>query len=29
MVDRNTMAWCVDCHRRRNADTDCYACHSN
>lgn len=29
MVDRNTMAWCVDCHKKRKADTDCYTCHSN
>lgn len=29
MVDRNTMAWCVDCHQRQQADTDCYTCHSS
>ncbi len=22
-----TMGWCVDCHRRRNAPTDCLTCH--
>ena len=29
MVDRNYMDWCLDCHRKRGADTDCYACHSS
>jgi hypothetical protein len=29
MVDRNYMAWCMDCHQRRGADNDCYACHSS
>jgi hypothetical protein len=22
-----TMGWCVDCHRERNAPTDCLTCH--
>ena len=22
-----SMGWCVDCHRQRNANTDCYVCH--
>ncbi len=22
-----TMGWCVDCHRQRNAPTDCLVCH--
>jgi hypothetical protein len=29
MVDRMYMEWCVDCHKKREADTDCYACHSS
>ncbi len=29
MVDRMYMEWCVDCHKRREADTDCYTCHSS
>ena len=29
MVDRNFMAWCIDCHEKRGADRDCYTCHSN
>ncbi len=29
MVDRIYMEWCVDCHKRREADTDCYTCHSS
>jgi hypothetical protein len=29
MVDRLYMEWCVDCHRRRGAATDCYGCHSS
>jgi hypothetical protein len=29
MVDRDYMEWCVDCHKKRDADTDCYACHSS
>lgn len=29
MVDRMYMAWCVDCHEKRGAATDCYACHSS
>ena len=29
MVDRDYMEWCVDCHKKRGADTDCYACHSS
>jgi Zn finger protein HypA/HybF involved in hydrogenase expression len=29
MVDRNYMAWCMDCHKRRGADIDCYTCHSS
>ena len=29
MVDRNYMDWCLDCHKKRGANTDCYACHSS
>jgi len=29
MVDRIYMEWCVDCHKKRGADTDCYTCHSS
>ncbi len=29
MVDRNYMAWCINCHQRSGADTDCYTCHSS
>lgn len=29
MVDRNYMAWCMDCHAKRGGSTDCYACHSS
>jgi len=29
MVDRNYMEWCVDCHKKRGADNDCYTCHSS
>ena len=29
MVDRMYMEWCVDCHKKRGADTDCYTCHSS
>jgi hypothetical protein len=29
MVDRNYMEWCIDCHKKRRADTDCYTCHSS
>jgi c(7)-type cytochrome triheme protein len=29
MVDRNYMEWCLDCHRKRGASDDCYACHSS
>jgi c(7)-type cytochrome triheme protein len=29
MVDRDYMEWCVDCHKKRGADTDCYTCHSS
>ncbi len=29
MVDRIYMEWCVDCHKRKGADTDCYVCHSS
>ena len=29
MVDRNFMAWCLDCHEKRGASVDCYACHSS
>lgn len=29
MVDRNYMDWCMDCHKKRGADNDCYACHSS
>jgi hypothetical protein len=26
---RNYMEWCIDCHEKRGADTDCYTCHSS
>jgi len=29
MVDRMYMEWCVDCHEKRGAATDCYGCHSS
>ena len=29
MVDRLYMEWCLDCHKRKGAATDCYACHSS
>jgi len=31
MVDSylNYMEWCMDCHKKRGADTDCYTCHSS
>ena len=29
MVDRIYMDWCLDCHKKRGANTDCYACHSS
>ena len=29
MVDRDYMEWCINCHKRRGADTDCYTCHSS
>jgi len=29
MVDRDFMAWCLDCHEKRGASADCYACHSS
>jgi len=29
MVDRNYMTWCMDCHKKRGADIDCYTCHSS
>ena len=29
MVDRNYMAWCMDCHKKRGADIDCYTRHSS
>ena len=29
MVDRNYMAWCMDCHTKRGASVDCYGCHSS
>lgn len=29
MVDRLYMEWCVDCHKKSGAGTDCYACHSS
>jgi len=29
MVDRMYMEWCVDCHQKKGAATDCYACHSS
>lgn len=24
---KQTMGWCMDCHRARNASLDCYICH--
>jgi hypothetical protein len=29
MVDRNYMEWCMHCHKKRGASTDCYTCHSS
>jgi c(7)-type cytochrome triheme protein len=29
MVDRNYMDYCIHCHEKRGASTDCYACHSS
>jgi c(7)-type cytochrome triheme protein len=29
MVDRNYMEWCIDCHKKRRAEIDCYTCHSS
>jgi hypothetical protein len=29
MVDRIYMEWCIDCHKKREASTDCYTCHSS
>ena len=29
MVDRNYMAFCLDCHEKRGASVDCYTCHSS
>jgi hypothetical protein len=29
MVDRLYMEWCLDCHKKREASEDCYACHSS
>jgi hypothetical protein len=29
MVDRDYMDWCLHCHKKRGADTDCYTCHSS
>ena len=29
MVDRDYMEWCMDCHKKRGASTDCYTCHSS
>ena len=29
MVDRNFMAWCINCHEKRGASVDCYTCHSS
>lgn len=29
MVDRNYMAWCMDCHKKKGANIDCYTCHSS
>lgn len=29
MVDRDYMEWCIACHEKRGASTDCYTCHSN
>jgi hypothetical protein len=29
MVDRNYMDWCVNCHKKKGADINCYTCHSS
>jgi Cytochrome c7 and related cytochrome c len=29
MVDRNDMDGCINCHKKRGADIDCYTCHSS
>ena len=29
IVDRNYMEWCMECHKKRGASTDCYTCHSS
>lgn len=29
MVDRDYMEWCIDCHQKKGASTDCYTCHSS
>jgi hypothetical protein len=29
MVDRNYMDWCINCHKKRGADINCYTCHSS
>ena len=29
MVDRIFMEWCIACHEKRGAGTDCYTCHSS
>ena len=29
MVDRIYMEWCIACHEKRGASTDCYTCHSS
>lgn len=29
IVDRNYMEWCMNCHKKRGASTDCYTCHSS
>ncbi len=26
---RNYMEWCINCHKKRGADIDCYTCHSS
>ena len=26
---RNYMEWCINCHKKREADVDCYTCHSS
>jgi c(7)-type cytochrome triheme protein len=29
MIDRDYMPWCIACHEKKEASTDCYTCHSS